>query len=153
MNLEHEDINGRRRSRILKAGILAAIVILILGNVFAASITVNSGSPLTFGQGQASVTACDATVNYSVGSAFINGEFKLDNVTVQIDDSACASKTLILIPYEVVGGSTNSLGAATVAIPASSPFDVVVTTGTSAENLADTILAADVAGVALEIKD
>jgi autotransporter adhesin len=146
----------RRRNRIIRAVILAVIAILLLGNVFAASISVNSGNPLTFGQGQASVTACDPSVEYSIGSDFVNGSFVVKEIVATIDNTACNGKQLIVIPFEVGGGSTTALDAATLAITGITGT-TVFTVGTGASSATDKIVsgvsAGDVAGVALEIKD
>ena len=149
----------RRRNRIIRAVILAVIAILLLGNVFAASITVNSGNPLTFGQGQANVTACDPTVEYSIGSDFVNGSFVVKEIAATIDDPDCNGKQLIVIPFKVGGGSTTALDAATLAITGITGTTgiSVFTVGTGAGSATDLIVsglsAGDVAGVALEIKD
>lgn len=158
MNVEQIEAQSRRRTRILRAGILAAIVILILGNVFAASITVNSGNPLTFGQGQANVTACDDSVTYSVGSEFSNGTFVVKEVVATINASACEGKNVIIIPFkEINSTSTTALDAATISLvgitssPATTKFTVA--TGTDTTQLNSGISASNVSGVALEIKD
>lgn len=146
----------RRRVRIIRAVILAAIAILLLGNVFAASITVNSGSPLTFGQGQASVTACDPSVEYSIGSDFVNGTFVVKEVVATIDNTACNGKKLIVIPFQVGGGSTTALDAATIGltgITTTTVFTIGTGAGTATDKIVSGVSAADVAGVALEIKD
>jgi hypothetical protein len=146
----------RRRVRIFRAVIFAAIAILLLGNVFAASITVNSGSPLTFGQGQASVTACDPSVEYSIGSDFVNGAFVVKEVVATIDNTACNGKKLIVIPFQVSGGSTTALDAATIGltgITTTTAFTIGTGGGTATDKIVSGVSAADVAGVALEIKD
>jgi hypothetical protein len=151
-----QEASQRRRVRIIRAVILAAIAILLLGNVFAASITVNSGNPLTFGQGQASVTACDASVDYSIGSDFVNGSFVVKEVVATIDNTACNGKKLIVIPFEVGGGSTTALDAATIditGITTTTVFTIATGAGTETNKIISNVSASDVAGVALEIKD
>jgi hypothetical protein len=146
----------RRRTRVIRAVILAVIAILLLGNVFAASISVNSGSPLTFGQGQASVTACDPTVNYSIGSDFVNGSFVVKEVVATINATACNGKKLIMIPYETGGGSTTALDVATIEISGiTDTIEFTISTGAAGatDKLVSGISAGNVAGVALEIKD
>ena len=146
----------RRRNRIIRAVILAVIAILLLGNVFAASISVNSGNPLTFGQGQASVTACDPTVDYSIGSDFVNGSFVVKEVVATIDATACNGKQLIVIPFQVGGGSTTALDAATLSltgITATTEFTIGTGASSATDKIVSGVSAGDVAGVALEIKD
>jgi hypothetical protein len=146
----------RRRVRVIRAVILAVIAILLLGNVFAASISVNSGNPLTFGQGQASVTACDPTVDYSIGSDFVNGSFVVKEVVATIDATACNGKKLIVIPFEVGGGSTTALDAATIdltGIAATTEFTIGTGSSSATGLIVSGVSAGDVAGIALEIKD
>jgi hypothetical protein len=146
----------RRRVRVIRAVILAVIAILLLGNVFAASISVNSGNPLTFGQGQASVTACDPTVDDSIGSDFVNGSFVVKEVVATIDATACNGKKLIVIPFEVGGGSTTALDAATIdltGITATTEFTIGTGASSATDLIESGVSAGDVAGIALEIKD
>lgn len=146
----------RRRVRVIRAVILAVIAILLLGNVFAASISVNSGNPLTFGQGQASVTACDPSVEYSIGSDFVNGSFVVKEVVATIDATACNGKKLIVIPFEVGGGSTTALDAATIdltGITATTEFTIGTGASSATGLIVSGVSAGDVAGIALEIKD
>ena len=146
----------RRRVRVIRAVILAVIAILLLGNVFAASINVNSGNPLTFGQGQASVTACDPTVDYSIGSDFVNGSFVVKEVVATIDATACNGKKLIVIPFGVSSGSTNALDAATIeltGITATTKFTIGTGASSATDLIESGVSAGDVAGIALEIKD
>lgn len=146
----------RRRVRVIRAVILAVIAILLLGNVFAASINVNSGNPLTFGQGQASVTACDPTVDYSIGSDFVNGSFVVKEVVATIDATACNGKKLIVIPFGVSSGSTNALDAATIeltGITATTEFTIGTGASSATDLIESGVSAGDVAGIALEIKD
>ena len=146
----------RRRVRVIRAVILAVIAILLLGNVFAASISVNSGNPLTFGQGQASVTACDPSVEYSIGSDFVNGSFVVKEVVATIDATACNGKKLIVIPFEVGGGSTTALDAATIdltGITATTEFTIGTGASSATDLIESGVSAGDVAGIALEIKD
>jgi hypothetical protein len=117
---------------------------------------VNSGSPLTFGQGQASVTACDPSVEYSIGSDFVNGAFVVKEVVATIDNIACNGKKLIVIPFQVSGGSTTALDAATIGltgITTTTVFTIGTGGGTATDEIVSGVSAADVAGVALEIKD
>jgi hypothetical protein len=159
VNVDQQELQHRRRTRILRAGILAAIVILILGNVFAASITVNSGAGLTFGQ--ATITACDPIVDYSVASSFDNGTFKLASVVVTLDQEACNNKNLIVIPFtDSGGGTTDALATATLAINGidtdTAPtveFTISAVASPAASEITDTIPAESVSGVAIEIKD
>jgi autotransporter adhesin len=108
------------------------------------------------GQGQASVTACDPTVDYSIGSDFVNGSFVVKEIVATIDNTACNGKQLIVIPFQVGGGSTTALDAATLSITGITGT-TVFTVGTGASSATDKIVsgvsAGDVAGVALEIKD
>jgi hypothetical protein len=61
-----------------------------------------------------------------------------------------------VIPYEVGGGSTTALDAATIditGITTTTVFTIATGAGTETNKIISNVSASDVAGVALEIKD
>ena len=60
---------------------LALLGFGIGGGVFAANIGLGS-SPIEFGQGVATVTACDSTMTLTPVSAYTSGEFKLKEIVI-----------------------------------------------------------------------
>jgi hypothetical protein len=92
-------------SKKMKIALGAAVLLLIpiLGTTFAASIAVNGGSAVQFGQGVASVNACDTAV--TIGPAgdynYASDAFHLETVTISnLDTIACAGKTITLRAYD-----------------------------------------------------
>jgi hypothetical protein len=89
----------------MKIALGAAVLLLIpiLGTTFAASIAVNGGSAVQFGQGVASVNACDTSV--TIGPAgdynYASDAFHLETVTItNLDTVSCAGKTITLRAYD-----------------------------------------------------
>ena len=68
------------------------IGLFALGSTFAATININSGNDVDFGQGLLHATACDTSIVLHPTSGFVNGspgEFKMSHVSLdQIDSSA-----------------------------------------------------------------
>lgn len=103
-----------RKGIYIGIGILALVP--VIGSTFAASITLNSGDPIEFGQGQNAVVACDAdgvdimptssynatpspTPSPSWAGQFTLGAFELSGV----DDTNCAGKTFTINAYQSDG--------------------------------------------------
>ena len=92
-------------SKKMKIALGAAVLLLIpiLGTTFAASIAVNGGSSVQFGQGVASVDACDSAVTIGPAGDYNYGAnaFHLETVTItNLDTIACAGKTITLRAYD-----------------------------------------------------
>jgi hypothetical protein len=92
-------------SKKMKIALGAAVLLLIpiLGTTFAASIAVNGGNSVQFGQGVASVNACDTSV--TIGPAgdynYASDAFHLETVTItNLDTVSCAGKTITLRAYD-----------------------------------------------------
>ena len=89
---------------VLGIGLLAAV--MGMGSTLAASITLNSGSVVEFGQGIATTTACDSTitltpystyVNNAVAADFLFSSFTLTNVDT--GTAQCGGKTFVIKGY------------------------------------------------------
>jgi hypothetical protein len=92
-------------SKKMKIALGAAVLLLIpiLGTTFAASIAVNSGGSVQFGQGVASVDACDTDVNITPAATYdyTTNAFYLDTVTVDnINTTSCNGKVITLRAYD-----------------------------------------------------
>lgn len=97
----------------LGTGVLVGM--LALGFTFAASINLNSGDSVEFGQGVAQTTACDGNVVITPYSKFINeensGSFKLSAITVSdIDLVACSGKDFVIKAYGDSSTPLNFIG-------------------------------------------
>ncbi len=98
MSIETTQEKKKRNKPLLIALIGAGALVATVGGVFAAnSITVNNGSAIEFGQGIASTTTCDATLDTTINQEYSGSgdAFNASTVVVSgIDDSACSGKTL-----------------------------------------------------------
>ena len=89
---------------VLGIGLLAAV--MGMGSTLAATISLNSGSTVEFGQGIASTTACDdqitltpysTYVNDTVAADFLFSSFALSNVDTST--AACGGETFVIKGY------------------------------------------------------
>jgi len=101
----------KRRNRVVL--VVGAIALAAIGSTFAASISLNNGSSIEYGQGLSQAVACDATsINIAPQNTFSNalngGAFLLDTITVYdtnttattgFGTAACASKFFQLTAY------------------------------------------------------
>jgi len=94
-----ESPRGRRRRRIL-AGLVVLAAIPAIGATLAASITINGGSGIEFGQGQVGASACDSTITVTPSTSWSTSRslFEVDTITLTgVDLSAggddCRGKT------------------------------------------------------------
>ena len=110
------------------------LLIPVIGTSLASSVTVNSGGPLTFGQGYTAALACDASVTISPNALFHynagTGYWYANQLTLSgIDTSAsgCAGKTITLRalhdgdPANEIDGSTPAVDVLFILPSASGP--------------------------------
>ena len=94
---------------ILGIGSLAAVI--GLGSTLAASINLNAGAAVEFGQGVAQTTACDSNVVVTPLSTFVNseggGDFLFTSFTVSDVSSECDGKIFTIKAYK--DGQSDSL--------------------------------------------
>ena len=109
---------------VLGIGLLAGV--MGLGSTLAASVTLNSGTTVEFGQGMAATTACDSAITITPSSTFVNdstsattGDFQLRSISITNLNSdavntgtgvGCGTRVLILKAY------TNSTGGMAYAV-------------------------------------
>ena len=106
LNFENNNSVAPRSKKPLKVifGIGALTGAIALGSTLAASINLNSGASIEFGQGIAQTTACDSNIVLTPYSSFINtqggGSFKLEVIKVSdVDLAACSGKDFIIKAY------------------------------------------------------
>jgi hypothetical protein len=98
------------KKRLKPKWVLALIALIatgVGGGVFAISIGVNSGGTVEFGQGVASLTACDDAVTLTPTSVFNGTVFKLQSIvvggvntnTTDASGVGCGTKSLIVKAY------------------------------------------------------
>ena len=93
---------SRKPLRVL-LGIGAVAAVTGIGSTLAANISLNDGADVEFGQGVVTTAGCDSTITVTPVSAYDNSVavFNLASIELSdIDDSACASKTLTIKGYE-----------------------------------------------------
>ncbi len=117
LNFEDSNKSNPRNPKPIKLvlGIGALVGAIALGSTLAASINLNSGTPVEFGQGVTQTTACDDQVKVTPISTFSNDEesgFKFTAITlsdvdstIQTDptDKGCAGKTFTIKSYDSSG--------------------------------------------------
>ena len=87
-------------------GVGLVTVVMGMGSTLAASITLSSGSPIEFGQGVATTTACDSSITVTPYSTYVNdtatADFLFSSVALSNIDTttaACGGKTFVLKAY------------------------------------------------------
>ena len=121
INEPSEQPSKKKLKVIIGIGLLAGV--MGMGSTLAATITLNGGSSVEFGQGVQYVTACDASIIVTPTSTFVNGSagadatqsnFALTSVKLSGIESGCVGKTLTLNAYTdsaTVGGTYTSNGS------------------------------------------
>jgi len=87
-------------------GVGLVTVVMGMGSTLAASISLSSGSPIEFGQGVATATACDSSITVTPYSTYVNdtvtADFLFSSVALSNIDTttaACGGKTFVLKAY------------------------------------------------------
>lgn len=94
----------KKSRRKLIVGLAMLGVIPVVGSTLAASISLNSGSDIEFGQGTSAVVACDSSITLTPNSTFSGSTFTLSTiVATNIDSTACNGKKLTLKAYDSSG--------------------------------------------------
>jgi hypothetical protein len=103
INEPSERPSKKKLKVIIGIGLLAGV--MGMGSTLAASITLNGGTAVEFGQGVQLVTACDPEITVTPTASFVNGTtapqsgFRLATVTLSDIDEACLGKKLRLNAY------------------------------------------------------
>jgi len=112
---------GIRRRRVV-AGLIVLAAIPAIGYTLAATITINGGSGIEFGQGQVATSACDTTMSVSPGTSWNSSQskFLVDTVTLTGVDLAaggddCRGKTFIVTLLDSSGTDLGHLQFAVAA--------------------------------------
>jgi len=105
---------GAKKPFKLVFGIAMLVGTVALGSTLAASINLNSGGPVEFGQGVTQTAACDSEIIVTPYSSFVNGDpgefmftrLKLEGVdttTGSGSNEGCAGKTFTIKLYDEEG--------------------------------------------------
>ena len=128
LNFDNSGDRPLRNRRNLKTilGIGALVGVIALGSTLAASINLNSGAPVEFGQGVAQTTACDNNILVTPFGRFINatgeGSFMFAGITLSNLDTTsegCAGKSFSI---EAFGQSGSSLATYSISIGSDGSF-------------------------------
>ncbi|MDB4607065.1 hypothetical protein OAH31_01015 [Pontimonas sp.] len=90
----------------LGLGAVAFFGLASAGSVFAASVSINSGSDISFTQGSEVIAACDSGIGASLDANFNGTDFGLSGITLTDVDSGCAGEAIALHLYD---GTTKML--------------------------------------------
>jgi hypothetical protein len=92
-------------------GVGAIVLSISLGSTLAANINLNSGTPVEFGQGVVTTTACDNSIFITPNSEFVNSAdnpgFAFTSFTVSDISDACDGKLFTIRAYK--NGQSNPL--------------------------------------------
>lgn len=106
---------SRRRRRIL-AGLVVLAAIPAIGYTLAASITINGGSGIEFGQGAVAASACDTTITVTPGTTWSNGgsvfevtSITLSDVDLDAGGDDCRGKTFVVTMLDSSGTDIGNL--------------------------------------------
>ena len=105
--------HGSKKPFKLIFGIGTLVVAIALGSTFAASINLNSGAPVEFGQGVTQTVACDDEVTITPYSNFLNdgeySDFYFTSFTVTGISESCNGKIFTIKAYSAAGSSPLNL--------------------------------------------
>lgn len=122
-NLNNATIFGgekKSKSKLVLIILLLVGLVLLVGRVLAANITIASGA-IEFGQGVADTIACDDDITVTPNSTFDGTTFLVSNVVLTgvdqragtTQDGGCGAQNIVV----KVHNSTTPLASATVSIP------------------------------------
>jgi hypothetical protein len=116
---EDQPATKKKNNKVLKVilGISALIAVPVIGTTLAASIGINSGSAVQFGQGVVQATACDSAITATATTSFTNasgaGTFKVGTVVLSGIADVCTTEKFKLTAYGDTGSAlTLSTGGA-----------------------------------------
>jgi hypothetical protein len=128
LNFESSKPNrsGSRKPFKLLIGIGALVGVIALGSTLAASINLNTGKPVEFGQGVAQTTACDNNILVTPFARFVNatgeGSFMFAGISLSILDTTtqgCAGKSFSI---EAFGQGGSSLATYSISVGSDGSF-------------------------------
>ena len=105
----------KRRSTYLNLnnglGLAAVILVASIGTTLAGSIVINTNSEFEFGQGIATLTACDDAITITPNSILASGEFYLYNIVISEIGYGCdymylTIKVLVGVTPQIIGSSS-----------------------------------------------
>jgi hypothetical protein len=106
------------RTKKIIAGLLIATIGPLIATTLAASVSINSGANLEFGQGSQAAVACDSAITSAITESWSSGStttfFRVATISLTgLDTTACAGKNLKISLLGVTGTALTVTGAAT----------------------------------------
>jgi hypothetical protein len=101
----------RRKAPLILAGIGLIALVPVVGSTFAASISLNGGSNIEFGQGNQLTAACDTTITVTPDALFDSAtdQWSLNGVEVtDIDADACSGRTFTVTSWNTSNASVDT---------------------------------------------
>jgi len=121
INEPSERPSKKKLKVIIGIGLLAGV--MGMGSTLAASITLNGGTAVEFGQGVQLVAACDSEITLTPTAEFVNdtrttqANFRLKTITLEGVSSNCQGKKLRINAYTNSDSYTAYTAAGTIASP------------------------------------
>lgn len=122
INEPSERPSKKKLKVIIGIGLLAGV--MGMGSTLAASITLNGGTSVEFGQGVQLVAACDSAITVTPTSTFVNdtdstqSNFRLNTLVLSDVGSGCQGKKLRITGYtSTETGTPYTLDAASITSP------------------------------------
>jgi hypothetical protein len=124
LNIHAEEVtpvSKKKSNRNLKVflGIAVLIAIPVIGSTFAATIAVNTGGAVEFGQGVTQSTACDSAVTVLPTASFANSAsidtatvFSLSTIRISEIASTCNDRTFTVKVYDNAGANPLTIATA-----------------------------------------
>ena len=107
---------GPRRPKKRRSGLIAAIIAVaaltaLVGSGFAASVTINSGNAIEFGQGKNTVSACDSSATAGITSAYDSSDSRVEvsSLTISGLGTVCDGKYLRISLLDTTGTVLDSV--------------------------------------------
>ena len=119
LNLDQDPLRKIRLFTTTRSKFIFGAVILLalplIATTLAASITINSGSTVQFGQGVIQAATCDDAITISANSSFTNasgaGSFNVDTVTLSGVANACSGNTFTIRAYDTTTATPLTLNS------------------------------------------
>ena len=140
----------RRKAPLILAGIGLVALVPVVGSTFAASISLNGGGNLEFGQGSQLTSTCDTSVTVTPDAVYnsVTDTWALTVDVTGIDASACEGKTFTVSTWNADTDTVADTWAFTL-----TGEDGDATTGTGTYLLAGSDYTADLTGSSLDAAD
>ena len=132
VNEPSERPSKKKLKVIIGIGLLAGV--MGMGSTLAASITLNSGNSVEFGQGVQLVAACDPAITVTPTSEFVNdtrtgqANFRLKTIAITDIGAGCVGKKLRLTAYtDVVANTQYTFAGSGVTSPLAFAYNYLAT--------------------------